>query len=88
MELAVATKQGRTGSALAMAIGHLVLLFALACGVSYVAPACINFVSGQANEESRSSAAVANSSSKLQIELVCDLTAPRIREHSACELPE
>lgn len=69
MELAVATKQGRTGSALAMA-------------------ACINFVSGQANVESRSSAAVANSSSKLQIELVCDLTAPRIREHSACELPE
>ena len=98
MELAVATKEARTGtrigtrtrtgSALTVALWQLLLLIALAYGIAYIVPACFNFASRQANEEPRSSGLIHGSGIDLHAELVCESAPPRLWERPACNLPK
>ena len=100
MELAVATKEARTGtrtraqartrtrSALTVALWQLLLLIALAYGIAYLVPACFNFASGQPSEEARSNGLVHGSGIELHAELVCQSAPPRLWERSACNLPK
>jgi hypothetical protein len=102
VELAVATKEARTGtrtrtrtraqartrSALTVALWQLLLLIALAYGIAYLVPACFNFASGQPSEEARSNGLVHGSGIELHAELVCQSAPPRLWERSACNLPK
>jgi hypothetical protein len=62
---------------------QLLLLVALNYGIAHIVSASISFAS-QAKEEPHSSTLALGSVSNLHAELVCESTAPRLSEHSAC----
>jgi hypothetical protein len=89
MESALITKEAKVRSALAATSLQLLLLIAAGFGISYLVPACISFASRPVNdEESRPSPFAHGSGFNLHAELVCESTPPRLRERSACNLPE
>jgi hypothetical protein len=77
----------RPRSALTVA-GRLLLLTALAYGISYLVSACISSASVRVTEEPRSTAFDQGSGFNLHAELVCGSAAPRLRERSECNLPK
>jgi hypothetical protein len=88
MELALATKKAKIGSALAGTLRQLLLLIAIAYGIAYMVSGCISLASRPTGEEPRSGEAIQGSDSPLHAELICGSASPRVWERSACNLPK
>ena len=84
MELSLATKDAHTQSALKVASRQLLILIALAYGISYIVPACMDLASTTIQEERGSAALVLGSGLQRPVEWVCDSALPRLWEHPAC----